>query len=205
MLKAALAVLASLAVADSAHAGGRAFVVDSAASQLTISVGKAGLFGFAGHEHEVLATVVEGTIVAEGAAVARSSVTLRFAAAGLKVSGRGEPPEDVPKVQEKMTGLEVLDAVRFPVIEFRSTAVEGREGPDETWNLRVTGELAIHGVTQRLTLPVRVRIDGDSLVATGQAVIRQGDFGIRPVSVGGVVKVKNELGVDYKFVGKAAP
>ena len=180
------------------------FAVDVAQSRMTVSVEKSGMFSFAGHEHEVLATAIEGTVVADTAEVARSSVRLRFASAGLKVSGKGEPPEDVPKVQDRMLGAETLDVARFPEIEFHSTLVEGREAPAGTWNLRVTGDLTIHGQTQKLTLPVRVQITGDALTASGQAVIKQTDFGIKPISIGGVVKVKNELGLDYKIVGKAA-
>lgn len=201
----AMSLLALVLAARSGAAAERTFELDASQSRMTVSVDKSGLFSFAGHEHEVLATAMSGTIVADAADVARSSVTLRFGAAGLKVSGKGEPPADVPKVQEKMSGPETLDVARFPEIAFRSTLVEGREAPDGTWNLRVTGDLTIHGLTRKLTLPIRVQLAGDALTATGQAVIKQTDFGIKPISVGGVVKVKNELGLDYKIVGKAAP
>lgn len=197
----ALAVLAS----EPAAAPERTFVVDAVTSRLAVSVGKSGLFSFAGHEHEVLATTIRGSIRADPDDVTRSSVMLSFDAASLTVSGQGEPAADVPKVQAKMIGPEVLDVLRFPEIVFRSTLVEGRLGPDGTWNLRVTGELVIHGATRKLTLPLRARVSGSTLTASGQAVIRHSDFGIKPVSVAGVVKVKNELGIDYTIVGKADP
>jgi polyisoprenoid-binding protein YceI len=201
------AVVSLLIVASPGPRGAaaeRTFAVDASASRMTVSVDRAGLFSFAGHAHEVLAVAIEGTIQADPADAARGSVALRFAAAALKVSGKGEPPEDVPKVQGKMLGPEVLDAQRFPEIAFRSSLVEGREAPDGTWNLRVTGELTIRGQAKTLTLPIRVQLSGDTLTATGQAVIKQTDFGIKPISVGGVVKVKNELGLNYKIVAKAA-
>ena len=193
-----------LLAAGGAAAAEQSYAVDVAESRMTISVDKSGMFSFAGHQHEILATAIEGTVVADAADVARSSVKLRFGSAGLKVSGKGEPPEDVPKVQERMAGPETLDVARFAEIEFHSTLVEGREAPAGTWNLRVTGDLTIHGQTQKLTLPIRVQLAGDALTASGQAVIKQTDFGIKPISIGGVVKVKNELGLDYKIVGKAA-
>jgi polyisoprenoid-binding protein YceI len=196
--------LALLALTLPAHGAERAFVVDGGESRLTIAVDRAGLFSFAGHRHEVLATGIEGRILADPVDVARSSVNLVFPAAGLKVTGKGEPPEDVPKVQAKMEGAEVLDVARFAQILFRSTSVEGRESGG-VWNLRVGGELTLRGVSRPLVLPLRATLAGDRLEASGQVVLRQRDFGIQPVSVAGVVKVKNELGLDYKIVARAGP
>jgi hypothetical protein len=40
----------------------------------------------------------------------------------------------------------------------------------------------------------------------GKLTLRQTDFGITPVSAGGgTVKVKDELGIDYKFVATEKP
>ncbi len=187
-----------------ARAEEKAYVVDSSDSSFRIAVGRSGLFSFAGHTHEVLASGIEGRILADTGDPARSSVTLRIPSAGLRVSGKGEPAEDVPKVQSKMEGPEVLDVARFGDVVFRSTAVEGREAGG-VWNLRVSGELALRGVTRPLTLPLRVTLSPGRIEAVGQLVLKQTDFGIKPVSVGGVVKVKNELGCDYKIVGRVAP
>jgi polyisoprenoid-binding protein YceI len=182
-----------------------AFVVDAAASSFRISVGKSGLFSFAGHEHQVLATAIEGRIVVNREEAARSSVNLRFETSGLKVEGQGEPAEDVPKVQAKLASPEVLNVVQFPEVTFRSTAVEARQSPDGSWNLRVTGDVTIKGASRSLVLPLRVQLAEGVLTATGQTVLKQREFGITPVSVGGVVKVRNELGLDYKIVARVAP
>jgi polyisoprenoid-binding protein YceI len=187
-----------------ARAAERVYVVDSAASSFQVAVGRSGVFSFAGHNHEVSASDIEGRIVADPENLARSSVTLRFPAAGLRVSGKGEPAEDVAKVQARMEGPDVLDVARFGEIVFRSTAVEGREAGG-LWNLRVAGELSLRGVTRALTLPLRVSLEADRIEASGQAVLKQTLFDLKPVSVAGVVKVKDELGCDYKIVGRLAP
>lgn len=201
-MKRALAIL--ILAAPPASAAETVYLVDAGESRLTVDVGRSGLFSFAGHRHEVLATGIEGRVAADPEDVGRSSVSLRFPAAGLKLTGRGEPPEDVPKVQAKMEGAEVLDVARFAEILFRSTAVEGREAGG-VWNLRVSGVLTLKGVTRALVLPLRVTLDGGRLEASGQVVIKQTDFELRPISVAGVVKVKNELGLDYKIVGRSGP
>jgi len=202
-MKAALPVLA-LVLASPSRAAERTYVVDAGESRLTIEVDRAGLFSFAGHRHEVAATGMEGRIVADPDALERSTVSLRLAAGSLRVTGRGEPGEDVPKVQARMESAEVLDVARFPYVLFRSTSVEGREA-GSVWNLRVTGQLTLRDVSRTIVLPLRVALRDDRLEASGQVVIRQREFGLQPISVAGVVKVKNELGIDYKIVGRSAP
>jgi hypothetical protein len=49
-------------------------------------------------------------------------------------------------------------------------------------------------------LEVEVEQAGGRLTAEARFHIRQTDFGIEPVSVGGVVKVKNELSLEAHIV-----
>jgi polyisoprenoid-binding protein YceI len=128
---------------------------------------------------------------------------LSFDAGALKVTAEGEPAGDAPKVQEKMVGPEVLDVARFPSITFRSTSVAGKEVRAGVYDLQVTGDLALHGATRTMVLPLRVEVAAETLTASGKTVLRQTDFGMKPVSVGGVVNVKNELGVDFRIVARA--
>jgi hypothetical protein len=57
----------------------------------------------------------------------------------------------------------------------------------------------LHGLTRSTVVQARVEVAGDALTATGSFVIRHTDFGLTPVSVAGVVKVKNEIAIDYKI------
>jgi hypothetical protein len=95
-------------------AGDDTYVVDAARGTVSVHVGRSGLFGFAGHEHVVIAPRLEGEILADPARLESSSVSLTFESAALQVSPRGEPPSDVPKVRARMLGPDVLDAIRFP-------------------------------------------------------------------------------------------
>jgi len=187
----------------SAAAEGTTYVVDPARSVVAIHVGRAGLFKFAGHEHEVLAPRLEGEVQADPSDLGRSSVSLALDATALKVSGQGEPPEDVPKVQARMVGPGLLDVAHFPRVTFRSAKVEGRETATGIYDLRVTGELTLHGVTRSTLVPMRVEVSGDTLMAMGSLVVRHTDFGLAPVSVAGVVKVRNEIAINFKIEAAA--
>lgn len=196
----------ALAFGPSLGVAAEAYQVDPAASEVLIQVGKAGLFKFAGHVHEVAAPIADGRIEADVADLSRSSVTLTFQAGALRVTGKGEPPDDVPKVQAAMVGPKVLDAPRFADIVFTSRKVGGKAVSPSAYELQVEGDLALHGVTRALTVPVRIERAADgSLTASGRTVLKQTDYGIKPVSVAGVVNVKNELDLSFRVVARPAP
>jgi polyisoprenoid-binding protein YceI len=192
-----LPLLLALLQAEGGH-----YAIDGAASRVTIEVGRAGLFKFAGHEHTVTAEGLSGEVVVDTTAVERSSVRVVFAATTVKVTASEGPAEDIPKIQATMSGPKVLDVERFPEIAFSSTAVGGRRRNGETWDVTVAGELDLHGVRRPITLALRVTLGAEALVAEGSLRLRQHDYGIEPVSVGGVVKVKDELVVTLKIVAR---
>src|ERR1700734_945044 len=106
-----LALLLSLELsAPLAHAAPRRYVLDPTASRLTIHVGKTGLFGFAGHEHEVVAGTFLGNATFDPDQIAQSSLDLTVQAGALRVAEKGEPPGDAPQVQATMVGPDCLDA-----------------------------------------------------------------------------------------------
>jgi polyisoprenoid-binding protein YceI len=186
-----------------ASAAPRTYVVDAAASSVRVHVGKSGALSFAGHKHEVVAPAVSGEIVGDAADLAASRVTLTFQAGALKVLPDGEPAGDAPKVEEIMRGPKVLDAVRFPTITFTSKRVTGRDTGSGTYDLELTGELMLHGMTRALTLPVHVEVSGETLTVSGRATLLHDQFGMEPVSAaGGSVKVKNEIPIEYRLVAK---
>jgi polyisoprenoid-binding protein YceI len=184
---------------------GEHYVVDPAASELLVQVGKAGLFKFAGHTHEVVAPIAEGRVEADSADLTRSSVTLKFQASALRVTGKGDPPEDVPKVQDAMAGPKVLEVSKYGEIVFTSRKVTGKAAGANSFDIVVEGDLALHGATRTLTLPLHVEKGSDgTLTVTGKTELKQTDFGIKPVSVAGVVNVRNELDLTYRIVARPA-
>jgi polyisoprenoid-binding protein YceI len=180
------------------------YVVDAARSAVRIHVGKSGAFSFAGHRHQVEAPV-SGTVRVDPGSPGTSSVELRFTSVGLRVLPEGEPAGDASKVQAVMQGPKVLDVGRFPEIRFVSKAVRGQAAAGTAHDLTVVGDLTIRDVTRELALPVRVAVEGTVLTASGRAMIRHDQFGLKPVSaVGGTVKVANELRVEFTIVAERA-
>jgi polyisoprenoid-binding protein YceI len=178
------------------------FELDAARSHVLVHVDKAGLLAMAGHGHEVEAPLAEGRVLLDAADPATSSVELRFAAAALRVTGRDEPPADVPKVQARMAGPEVLDVARFPEIRFRSTAVSVTPSGGSAWRLALRGELQLRDARGALELPLSASLVGDELRVRGQARLLQTAFGLRPISEAGLEKVKDELLIEIDVVAR---
>lgn len=163
--------------------------IDIAHSRLRIHVGKSGLFSVAGHEHWVSAPIAEGGI--EESEPAR--VWFRVDAGKLNVEPDEKvSPADQAQIQESMQ-TKVLESAQYPEIRFRSTSVERRG--DGVW--LVKGDLSLHGQVHSVSTAVHKQADA----YVGGCRIKQTEFGIKPVTIaGGVVKVKDELEIEFSIV-----
>ena len=164
--------------------------IDTEKSVMTVRVFKAGFFSGFAHDHEIRAPIEEGSFD-QG----NPSVQLKVDARKLRVADKDVSDKDRAEIQQTMLGPKVLDSETFPEIRFRSTRVE--RITDRKW--LVHGELNLHGQTQ----PVNVDVTEQNGHYRGIAELKQKDFGINPISLGGgTVKVKNELRVEFDIVGR---
>jgi polyisoprenoid-binding protein YceI len=87
----------------------------------------------------------------------------------------------VPKLDEHLKSADFFDAAKFPSITFKSTKVE-KSGADQ---LKVSGDLSVHGVTKPVTLAVKVNKIGDNPMMKAASAgfdtditIKRSDFGV---------------------------
>src|SRR5512134_1822782 len=168
-----------------------AYAVDATASRVRIHLGRAGLMKFLGHEHAIEAPLSQGRVEVVDGDPTRSRVALRFESARLSVVPGSEPAGDIPKVEERMRGPEVLEVTRYPEIRFASTSVRGPAGADARFRLVVAGLLTLRGRSFPVEIPLEVVRDGAGIAARGEVGLKLRDLGIEPPSVAGVVKVAN--------------
>jgi len=162
--------------------------VDLQHSTIRIHVGRAGLFSAAGHEHWVTAPVASGAVEEGGPGHIFFTVQARTMTV--------EPDEDLKpeqqaEVQRTMED-KVLESAQYPEISFRSSSVE-KAGAD---TFVVKGDLTLHGQAH----PVSATVHRRANAYVGTCRFKQTTFGIHPVSVGGVVKVKDELEIQFSVV-----
>lgn len=154
-------------------------------SSITIHVGKTGLFSGLGHNHTISAPISR-TVIDPKSKTASITVLTKE----MKVLDPDASEKDRQEIQATMLGPKVLDAQKFPEIRFASTHIEQASAEE----FKVTGNLELHGVTKQLEFAVT----GTPEHYTGKTKLRQTDFGIQPVSVGGgTVKVKDEIELEF--------
>ena len=145
----------------------------SPATRLEVKTGKAGLLGFAGHEHVVRARAFSGRVVYYPSAPVDTRVEISVPTADLEVL---TPPDtaEIRKVTEAMRA-DVLHVEQYPLITFISTAVTPTAD-----GFRVEGQLTMAGQTRGVSAELAVLVGPDTLRATGRFSVKQTDFGIKP-------------------------
>jgi len=179
------------AIVAAAPLGAQEKAIDTERSTITIHVGKSGLLSAAAHDHTVNAPISSGTIQESGT----QRIEFRVETAKMKV--KPDPKIDAKDEATIQTHMEemVLETKKFPEITFRSSRVQ--KLADGQW--KVDGELSLHGVGKAVSLTVRQT--GESW--TTHAVLKQTDFGITPISIGGgMIKVKDEVQLDFQIFGR---
>ena len=119
---------------------------------------------------------VTGAVTIAGGAVTGAEVTVDMARLRTDV----EPRDG--RMRE-----EGLETDRFPTAGFRlrEPVPLGDVSGARVVELRLPGELTLHGVTRPLDFPVRARWDGDSIQVAGGTRIRRADFGLEVPTLAG--------------------
>ncbi|HEX4575050.1 MAG TPA: YceI family protein [Gemmatimonadales bacterium] len=170
----------------------------AATSRFEVRTGKAGLFGFLGHDHRIRARAVSGLIVYRPGAPTTSHVEIVVPADSLEVLTPADTAE-IRKVTEAMR-TDVLQVASYPEIRFVSTAVTPMAD-----SLGVQGTLTLAGQTRDVSVAVAVTINGDTLRGTGTFAVKQTDFGIKPYRGGpaGTVQVADRVTFEFEALGIA--
>jgi len=195
-----LAALTALPAPATSQVGARDSVVYrlAPASRFDVKTGKAGLFGFAGHEHVIRARGFAGRVIYYPGAPTASRVDLTVRTDSLEVL---TPPdtEEIRKVTEAMR-TDILRVEHYPTISFTSKAVAPADS-----GFRIVAELTLVG--QDVPVDVRVAIGSDTLRAWASFAVKQTDFGIRPFRGGpaGTVRVADRVTFDIEAMAVREP
>jgi len=194
--------LASVQLAAQAQA--RPYSIIASESTFIVLVGKAGLFSALGHDHTIAVKSFSGRVHVPASGINQASLEFEVETTSLTVADQGISDKERAEIQEAMQTA-VLETSRFPKISFRSTSVANVKPSENSQSFTLNGNLTLHGVTKPIAVPVVVTITPEQLRATGEATIKQTDFGIKPYSAAsGTIKVKNELRLSFRIVAKPA-
>jgi len=98
----------------------------------------------------------------------------------------------------------VLESDKFPKIKFVSASVSDARKSGDTRSFTLNGDLTLRDATKRVSFPVTVTISKDQLRATGDAELKQTDFGITPYSGKlGMIRIGDEVKINFAIVAKS--
>jgi len=96
-----------------------------------------------------------------------------------------------------------LETERFPTASFRSMGpmeLPDNLGSGEPIEFLLDGALTIHGVTRQVSIPVRARLDSETLEVVGSLIMHMADFGIEAPNVANVVSVEPTGTMEFKLL-----
>jgi polyisoprenoid-binding protein YceI len=163
---------------------------------------RGGLLWFKGHEHLIAAREFSGEAQITPAIITPASLQLTVNAASM-----AETSDKFTEQQKQIINRELREIVfepeKYPQIVFKSTEITGKAATtNNSFELKIRGDLTLHGVTRRITIPARVSLAGDDMRATGEFSIDRSDFKVKATSAfHGLVRVRNKVRFTFDIVG----
>ncbi len=174
--------------------------LDASQSKFMAHANAGGLLWFKGKDHHLAARDFTGQVEITPDAITPASLRLVVKAASLQETGSEftQPQKDI--INKELREI-VLHPDRYPDITFQSTNVTVKDvGRHE---VKIDGNLTLHGVTKRITIPAVVTLSGDTLRAVGEFSIDRDDFGVKATSAfHGLVRVRNTIKFEFDIVGR---
>jgi polyisoprenoid-binding protein YceI len=175
--------------------------VDAKTSRLTVETETVGLSSMFGHDHKFYARDLSGKIslVPGRPESATLELTVRADALTLVEDVGDDTHREIDAALREV----VLETGKYPRITFRSRSVTAKKNDDGSFDVKLTGDLDLHGVRRKITIPARVTETPDGIRATGAIELRQSDFKIKPFTFAkGTVKVRDVVALSFDVVGK---
>ncbi|HTT21860.1 MAG TPA: YceI family protein [Candidatus Sulfotelmatobacter sp.] len=98
----------------------------------------------------------------------------------------------------------VLEVEHYPEIRYECLRLSASTiGEGQYW-ISLNGDLTLHGVTRGQPVSARVSVRDNILRGSDEFTVRQSGYDIKPVSVAGVLKVKDELRLSFDIMARSS-
>jgi polyisoprenoid-binding protein YceI len=180
------------------------FRLDASQSKFIAHALRGGLLWFKGHEHLIAAREFTGDAEITPEKITPASLRLT-----VKTDSMVETSDAFSESQKQIINKELRDIVlepgKYPDIVFKSADVKGKSLGNGQYDLKIGGDLTLHGVTRHIVIPARVIVTGNSLRAVGEFSIDRSDFNVKATSAfHGMVRVRDKVKFTFDIVGHRA-
>jgi len=196
-----LVIVLTAAAAVVGNQSGRSYTLDASQSKFTARAHAGGLLWFKGKDHFVAVREFTGEAQITPGSITPASLEITAKAASL-VETRDVFTEPQKQIINKELREIVLEPDKYPDIVFKSTSVTGKATGADVYALQIDGNLTLHGVTRRITIPTEVTLTGNDMRTRGKFSIDRDDFGVKATSAfHGMVRVRNNIDFTFDIVG----
>ena len=176
-----------------ASAATQRYRLDASRSKFIAHALAGGLLWFKGHDHLIAVREFTGEAQLTPDSISPASLEIT-AKAGSMVETSGVFTEQQKQIINKELREIVLEPDKYPDIVFRSTSVAGKATAVNQYDLKITGDLTLHGVTRRITIPTQVTVTGNELRAQGEFSVDRGDYKVKASSaMHGLIRVRETV------------
>ena len=175
--------------------------LDASQSKFTAHALAGGLLWFKGHNHLIAVREFTGE-----AQLTPNSITPASLLITAKTASMVETSSVFTEPQKQIINKELREIVllphQYPEIVFKSTNVTGKLTGSSQYDLKIMGDLTLHGVTRPITIPTKVTVTGSELRAQGEFSINRSDFKVKATSaMHGLIRVKDKVKFTFDIVG----
>ena len=177
------------------------FSLDPSQSKFIAHALRGGLLWFKGHEHLVAAREFSGEAQLNPGSLAASSLRLTVKTASMEETSDAFTAQQKQIINGELRDI-VLEPAKYPEIVFKSTQVTGKSLANGQYDLKIGGDLMLHGVTRHIEIPAKVTLTGNDLRAIGEFSIDRSDFNVKATSAfHGLVRVREKVKFTFDIVG----
>ena len=175
--------------------------LDDSQSSFMVRAFSGGLLWFKGHDHLIRARDFSGEAELTPGTINPASLHLTVRAASLEETRDVFTPQQKQIINKELRDI-VLEPDKYPEIVFKSTNVSGKATGANQYELKIVGDLTLHGVTRQITIPTMVTINGNDMRAQGEFNIERSDFSVKATSaLHGTIRVRDKLKFTFDIVG----
>ena len=202
MKYALIATICLLPVFASGDPSSDIYTIDLSKSTISVTAFEDGMMGKVRPTHAIEVKRFGGRVRFTSGDEARATVEFQADAKSLENVEKGISEFERSGFQATLQNA-VLESEKFPQITFRSTGITDIRPAGDARGFTLHGDLTVHGVTRRASLPVVMTVSGDQLRATGEATIKQTDFDMKPYSGGlGLIKIRDEVKITFTVIAR---
>ena len=176
--------------------------LDASQSKFMAHANRSGLLWFKGKSHHLAASDFSGEVEITPDTITPASLHLVVKAASLHETGAAFTEQQKQIIDKELKDI-VLLPDQYPDITYQSTNVTSKSLGGGRYEVKINGNLTLHGVTRPVTIPATVTLNGSTMRATGEFSIDRDDYKVKATSAAhGLVRVDDDIKFEFDIVGR---